>query len=176
MKELILEKVNKKEYVSMFFFLTLCGNVFCNTYIFSYIYVLTAIYLIFLYLTKKDIRKRISSISKKSIVQMILCFLILFTAQYFIFGWNTVPGIINHISKFIVGAGYIAYLGSKFRIVFFKTMYIICLIAVPLWILQQISGGIPGLDWSLGKTIWIYCYREGRDIIRNCGFFWEPGA
>lgn len=176
MKELILEKVSKQEYASMLFFLTLCGNVFCDTYMHSFIYVLTAIYFILLYLTKKNVKKRISNNSRKSILQIILCFLFLFFIQYLIFGWNTVPGIINHISKFIVGAGYIAYLGNKFRIIFFKTMYLICLIALPLWIIQQLFGGIPGLNWALGKTIWIYCYREGEDLIRNCGFFWEPGA
>lgn len=176
MKELSCERISKKEYISMFFFLTLCGNVFCETYITPFIYVLTATYFLFLYFSKRHIRKRISNNARKSIIQMILCFLFLFIAQYFIFGWNTFPGIVNHIAKFIIGAGYISYLGGKFRIVFFQTMYIICLIALPLWILQQISGGIPGLDWSLGKTIWIYCYREGEDLIRNCGFFWEPGA
>lgn len=176
MKDLILEKVSKKEYGSMLFFLTLCGNVFCGTYITSLIYVFTAGSFILLYLTKKNIKRRISKNSRNSILQIILCFLFLFFVQYFIFGWNTVPGIINHISKFIIGAGYITYLGSKFRIVFFKTMYLICIIAIPLWLLQQFFGGIPGLDWTLGKTIWIYCYREGEDIVRNCGFFWEPGA
>ncbi|MEJ8764123.1 hypothetical protein WKU26_12055 [Phocaeicola sp. HCN-40430] len=176
MKELTLEETSKKEYANMFFFLTLCGNVFCTVYISSLIYVFTAIFFLFIYLTKKSVRNRISNNSLKSILLIVACFLSLFFVQYLVFGWNTVPGIINHISKFIIGAGYISYLGDKFRIIFFKTMYIICLIALPLWIFQQIFGGIPGLDYSIGKTIWIYSYREGTDIMRNCGFFWEPGA
>lgn len=176
MKDLIFEKVSKKEYGSMLLFLTLCGNVFCGTYITSFIYVFTAVYFILLYLTKKNIKRRITNNSRNSILQIILCFLFLFFVQYLIFGWNTVSGIINHISKFIIGAGYIAYLGSKFRIVFFKTMYLICIISIPLWLLQQFLGGIPGFNYALGKTIWIYCYRGGEDIVRNCGFFWEPGA
>ena len=103
-------------------------------------------------------------------------FILLFFAQYVVFGWNTVPGIINHICKFIVGAGFISYLGDRFRIVFFRTMFLICLISLPLWIMQQTIGAVDGLSWPLGKTIWIYCYRDSSDIVRNCGFFWEPGA
>ena len=165
-----------REYASMFYFLSLCGNVFFQTYATSYIYVLTAFVYVALFYQKKVVHSGVSIRSKESIKLMIIAFLVLFILQFFVFGWNTVPGIINHISKFIIGAGYIAYKGNRFRMLFFRTMYLICLIALPLWFFQQIVGGIPGLSWALGKTIWIYCYREGEDIVRNCGFFWEPGA
>lgn len=165
-----------REYAGMFYFLSLCGNVFFQTYATSYIYVLTAFVYVALFYQKKVVHSGVSIRSKESIKLMIIAFLVLFILQFFVFGWNTVPGIINHISKFIIGAGYIAYKGSRFRMLFFRTMYLICIVALPLWILQQVAGGIPGLSWSLGKTIWIYCYREGEDIVRNCGFFWEPGA
>ena len=165
-----------QEYAGMFYFLSLCGNVFFQTYATSYIYVLTAFVYVALFYQKKVVHSGVSIRSKESIKLMIIAFLVLFILQFFVFGWNTVPGIINHISKFIIGAGYIAYKGNRFRKLFFRTMYLICLIALPLWFFQQIVGGIPGLSWALGKTIWIYCYREGEDIVRNCGFFWEPGA
>lgn len=165
-----------REYAGMFYFLSLCGNVFFQTYATSYIYVLTAFVYVVLFYQKKVVHNGVSIRSKESIKLMIIAFLVLFILQFFVFGWNTVPGIINHISKFIIGAGYIAYKGNRFRMLFFRTMYLICLIALPLWFLQQIVGGMPGYSWALGKTIWIYCYREGEDIVRNCGFFWEPGA
>ena len=165
-----------REYAGMFYFLSLCGNVFFQTYATSYIYVLTAFVYVVLFYQKKVVHNGVSIRSKESIKLMIIAFLVLFILQFFVFGWNTVPGIINHISKFIIGAGYIAYKGNRFRMLFFRTMYLICLIALPLWFLQQIVGGMPGYFWALGKTIWIYCYREGEDIVRNCGFFWEPGA
>lgn len=165
-----------REYAGMFYFLSLCGNVFFQTYATSYIYVLTAFVYVALFYQKKVVHSGVSIRSKESIKLMIIAFLVLFILQFFVFGWNTVPGIVNHISKVIIGAGYIAYKGSRFRMLFFRTMYLICIVALPLWILQQIVGGMPGYSWALGKTIWIYCYREGEDIVRNCGFFWEPGA
>ena len=168
--------ISFREYVLMFYFLSLCGNVFIGTFLPSTIYVVTEMVFVLLYMSNTMIKRRINGYAKDNIVVMVAIFILLFLAQYFVFGWNTVPGIINHISKFIIGAGYIAYKGSRFRMLFFRTMYLICLIALPLWFFQQIVGGIPGLSWALGKTIWIYCYREGEDIVRNCGFFWEPGA
>lgn len=169
-------KVSFREYVLMFYFLSLCGNVFVGTFLPSFIYVITAIVFVLLYMSNTIIKRRINGYAKDNIVVMVATFILLFLSQYIVFGWNTVPGIVNHISKVIIGAGYIAYKGSRFRMLFFRTMYLICIVALPLWILQQVAGGIPGLSWSLGKTIWIYCYREGEDIVRNCGFFWEPGA
>ena len=169
-------KVSFREYVLMFYFLSLCGNVFVGTFLPSFIYVITAIVFVLLYMSNTIIKRRINGYAKDKIVVMVATFILLFLSQYIVFGWNTVPGIINHISKFIIGAGYIAYKGNRFRMIFFRTMYLICLIALPLWFLQQIVGGMPGYSWALGKTIWIYCYREGEDIVRNCGFFWEPGA
>lgn len=168
--------VTRKEYASMLFFLSLCGNVFVSFYLPATINVITVLIFVFLYLKNKTIQLRINEAAKKNMRLMIVTYLLLFISQYFVFGWNTFPGIVNHICKFIIGAGYIAYMGDRFRIVFFKTMYYICLICLPLWLLQQFFGGIGGLSWSLGKTIWIYCYREGAGIVRNCGFFWEPGA
>lgn len=169
-------KVSFREYVLMFYFLSLCGNVFVGNFLPSFIYVITAIVFVLLYMSNTIIKRRINGYAKDNIVVMVATFILLFLSQYIVFGWNTVPGIINHISKFIIGAGYIAYKGNRFRMLFFRTMYLICLIALPLWFLQQIVGGMPGYSWALGKTIWIYCYREGEDIVRNCGFFWEPGA
>lgn len=169
-------EVSKHEYLIMLYFLSLCGNVFFGTFLPQTIYVITASIFVLLYLYNENVNYRFSMWSINNMFIMIATFILLFFAQYVVFGWNTVPGIINHICKFIIGAGIIVYLGERFRIVFFRTMSLLCMIALPLWIIQQFSGGIGGLSWSLGKTIWIYCYRTGEDIVRNCGFFWEPGA
>ena len=169
-------EVSKHEYLIMLYFLSLCGNVFFGTFLPQTIYVITAFIFVLLYLFKENVNYRFSRWSINNMFIMIASFILLFFAQYLVFGWNTVPGIINHICKFIIGAGIVIYFGERFRIVFFRTMFLLCMIALPLWIIQQFSGGIGGLSWGLGKTIWIYCYRTGGDIIRNCGFFWEPGA
>ena len=169
-------EVSKHEYLIMLYFLSLCGNVFFGTFLPQTIYVITALLFVMLYMFNSKIKSRIKKYAWNNILIMITTFILLFLAQYIVFGWNTIPGIINHVSKFIVGAGIIAYYGEKFRVVLFKTIYLICLVALPMWIVQQSVGGIGGLDWALGKTIWIYCYRDGEDIVRNCGFFWEPGA
>lgn len=168
--------MSKREYASMLYFLSLCGNVFFQTYVTEYIFVLSAFAFILLFYSNRNIQNHVSKQQRKGVIWMTGVFLLLFVLQYIVFKWNTVPGIINHISKFIVGAGYIAYMGSRFRIVFFRTIYLICLIALPLWLVQQFLGGMPGFDWGMGKTIWLYGYRANDDIVRNCGFFWEPGA
>lgn len=169
-------KVLWYEYFFMLYFLSLCGNVFFETYLPTTIYVITALLFIMVYRLNNKIKCKIKKYVKKNMLIIMTTFILLFFAQYVVFGWNTVPGIINHICKFIVGAGFISYLGDRFRIVFFRTMFLICLISLPLWIMQQTIGAVDGLSWPLGKTIWIYCYRDSSDIVRNCGFFWEPGA
>lgn len=169
-------EVSKHEYIIMLYFLSLCGNVFFGTFLPQTIYVITAFIFVLLYLFKKNINCRFTRWSINNMFILIATFILLFFAQYVVFGWNTVPGIINHICKFIIGAGIVVYFGERFRIVFFRTIFLLCMIALPLWIMQQFSGGIGGLSWDLGKTIWIYSYRTGGDIVRNCGFFWEPGA
>ena len=160
----------------MMLFLSLCGNVFVNSMT-SYAYVLVALYFIYKYISDFKIKYLVTPVLKSGVITIISCFTVLFVLQYFIFDWNTVPGLINHISKFIVGAGVVAYFGVRFRLVLFKTMYVLCFISLPLWLYQFVKGsGVGGFDWALGKTIIIYCYRASADIARNCGFFWEPGA
>ena len=160
----------------MVLFLSLCGNVFVNS-ITSYIYVFVAFCFLFKYISNPNVQSLVTPSLKSGVITIISCFIVLFVLQYFVFDWNTVPGLINHISKFIVGAGVVAYFGVRFRLVLFKTMYVLCFVSLPLWLYQFVTGsGVGGFDWALGKTIIVYCYRASADIVRNCGFFWEPGA
>lgn len=168
--------ITKKDYAIMTLFLSLCGNVFVNS-ITTYAYVFVAFYFIYKYISDLKIKYLVTPTLKSGIFTIISCFIILFILQFFVFDWNTVPGLINHISKFIVGAGFVAFFGARFRLVLFKTMFLLCLVSLPFWLVQFITGhGVGGLDWSLGKTIIVYCYRSSFDVARNCGFFWEPGA
>lgn len=172
--------VTKKDVFYMLVFLSMCGNVFVSTYVTPYLYVVVASFFIFKAVFGKNFLSSEDAVKLYNAKKIILCFIVLFFLQYLTFGWNTFPGLVNHVSKFIVGLGFVLYFGHRFKEVLFKSIYFICLIALPLWIYQFITHqGIGGMKWSLGKTIWLYCYRDGgtgADIVRNCGFFWEPGA
>jgi hypothetical protein len=173
---LVQNFITKKDYAVMMLFLSLCGNVFVNS-ITSYAYVLVAFYFLYEYISDPKVKSLVTPSLKSGVITIISCFIVLFVLQYFVFDWNTVPGLINHISKFIVGAGFVAFFGARFRFILFKTMYVLCFISLPLWLYQFVTGsGAGGFDWALGKTIIVYCYRASADIVRNCGFFWEPGA
>lgn len=113
-------KVLWYEYFFMLYFLSLCGNVFFETYLPTTIYVITALLFIMVYRLNNKIKCKIKKYVKKNMLIIMTTFILLFFAQYVVFGWNTVPGIINHICKFIVGAGFISYLGDRFRIVFLE--------------------------------------------------------
>ncbi len=173
---LVQNFITKKDYAVMLLFLSLCGNVFVSG-ITSYAYVLVAFYFLYKYISNSNVKSLVTPSLKRGVITIISCFIVLFVLQYFVFDWNTVPGLINHISKFIVGAGVVVFFGTRFRFILFKTMYVLSLISLPLWLFQFFTGtGIDGFDWALGKTIIVYCYRSSADIVRNCGFFWEPGA
>lgn len=169
----------KKEYIVMLLFLSMCGNVAYGLLPFiEYGYVIVSIILLCIFSRKYNVSTfiRLNTSWYKSVVLMISTFIVLFVAQLIVFQWNTFPGLINHLSKFFVGACAVLLFGRRFPFVYFKTLYFLALICIPLWGLQQFIGGIGGLKWQLGSTIWLYCYRDNSDIVRNCGFFWEPGA
>ena len=167
--------VTKRDVFYMLIFLSMCGNVFVTTYITSYMYVIVACFFIFKIFYGKIYLSSANVVILDNAKKIIICFVVLFLLQYIVFGWNTFPGLINHISKFIVGLGFVLYFGNRFKKVLFQTMYYICLVALPLWAIQNITGrGIGGLAYNMGKTIFLYSYRDS-GLVRNCGFFWEQG-
>lgn len=168
--------VSKKDVFYMLILLSMCGNVFVLTYVTSFMYVIVASFFIFKIVYKKIFFSLEDALTLYNAKKIILCSIFLFCLQYLTFGWNTFPGLVNHISRIIVGLGFVLYFGHRFKIVLFQTMYYICLVVLPLWAIQNITGrGIGGWTYNMGKTIFLYSYRES-DLVRNCGFFWEPGA
>jgi hypothetical protein len=169
--------ISKKDCILMILFLSLCGNNFVSTYLPSFLYVFLVFVLLFKIAVNKNYENIFDIQIKSGAKTICLTWIFLFILQYLFFDWNTFPGIVNHLSKFIVGVWFIALFGYRFCGVFFNAMYVVSFISLPFWLVQFFTHhGVPGFDWSLGKTIVLYSYREGFDIIRNCGFFWEPGA
>ena len=102
--------------------------------------------------------------------------LMIFFCQYVVLGWNTVPGIINFICKIFWGSFIIITLGEKFKFYYLKVLYHLSFIGLILFLLQTVFGITFSLfDFGSGKSIILY-YVHHRDIWRNCGPFWEPGA
>lgn len=167
---------SKKEYAIMLFFLSMCGNVLYSKFVPAVIAPLLAAYILVRYYHSRKWKSSVSTCQKNNIKIIVCCWIILFLFQYVTFGWNTVPGLINHISKFIVASAVIIFFNKRFRYIYFRCIYILCLVSLPLWLYQVTVGtGIPGIKCSITNSIWIYTYRWGA-LDRNCGFFWEPGA
>ena len=61
--------VTRKEYASMLFFLSLCGNVFFSFYLPNTMYVITALLFILLYINKAEVKKRINENAKNNMKQ-----------------------------------------------------------------------------------------------------------
>lgn len=106
----------------------------------------------------------------------VLLMLMIFFCQFVVFGWNTVPGIINFISKILFGSFVIITLGEQFKFYYLKVLYHLSFIGLILFFMQIVFGITFSLfDFGSGKSILIY-YVHHRDVWRNCGPFWEPGA
>jgi len=177
MENPIYYNVTKKDCLLMIFLLSLCGNVFVSAYVPPYIYVLLVALFCFRLSLNRNYEKIIDPSLVEGVKVLSLAYVFLFVLQYITFGWNTLPGLINHLAKLFVGFFFLALFGERFRGTLFNAMYYLSLISLPLWVFQFTTGhGIPGLEWKLGKTILVYSYRQTADIVRNCGFFWEPGA
>lgn len=114
--------------------------------------------------------------SCKEMWEYVLLMLMIFFCQYVIFGWNTIPGIVNFISKILFGSFIIITLGEQFKFYYLRVLYHLSLIGLFLFLLQTVLGVTFSLfDFGAGKSIVIY-YVHHRDVWRNCGPFWEPGA
>lgn len=105
---------------------------------------------------------------------------VIFVLQDIVLGHITVLGSINTLVKFILAICMVGALGSRFKTILLYVMTVICLISLPLFLLNLMGIQIPGIVpvSHFGESIIIY-YQLGTNYyseIRNCGMFWEPGA
>lgn len=167
-----------KEYTRWDFFIVAafvlsCSNLWIMQVEGKFFWVLCAIISLVYMLTHKQRFTEMPSLRK-----YVFWTLIIFIAQFFIFGWNTFPGIVNFESKIIVGATVYMLLGSKFKYCYLNLMYYLAVIALFFWTLQLQD---IYFDWFPVKgskgfltSIILFYHRIG-EPTRNQGAFGEPG-
>ena len=166
-------QISTQEYLIVLLLIFTSGNPLAK-YIGEYVYVIFTFFSILYYFKNKRTFE-----NKKNIINNVgkhigIC-LFIFFCQYIIFGWNTLPGIINFICKIIFGATVVIYCGYKFKIIYLRLLTLISIISLVGWTLKQIDINIGFISIPFGESAIFY-----NNILfhpeRNSGCFWEPGA
>lgn len=107
-------------------------------------------------------------------------FLAIFTIQYIIFGWNTLPGILGFSLKCLIGGYVIWHMRKRFIPVYTNVMVFLSAVSLFFFLLSlleiiSIPNLIPVFDVPDFNSLGIYI-DSGQLPKRNLGMFWEPGA
>jgi len=127
-------------------------------------------------------KKHIGKTFLKRFVIFESVFLLIFVIQYFNLGSVPPNFILGFIIKGFIGALIFTVVGNNFSFAFYDIMYKICLISIPLFIVQLVWGDDVLSSMFLheeSKSIGIYTFRPRAAIessVRNSALFWEPGA
>lgn len=169
--------LNQKQidYLSVFILLTISGNpVIIRAPWYQTLLILIGSIVVTLFLMKIKVHffKRLS--------RYIAFFLFVFSIQFLIFGWNTLPGILGFILKCFIGGYVIWHTKERFIPVYTNIMVFISGIGIVLFLLSStgiisITNIIPVYDAPLFNSIGIYIDSNAIPK-RNLGMFWEPGA
>ena len=112
---------------------------------------------------------------------------VIFAVQFLQFRQITVLGSLNYIVKMLCAILFASYMGRRLQPTAINVMAVICLISLPLYILNLAGILIPalinndGTSLSLNvNSILIYTQNMAEftrnGLYRNSGMFWEPGA
>lgn len=168
--------INRFDYFLTLLLLFMCGNQAFRYYVTDYCYVIFAAISIVAIATG-FLKNRISITDIRNFKWYIVGVCAVFFLQIMTFNYAPYGGIINYLSKTITGITIILIVGKKFRYTYFNLMYYISIFCLFMWGIQLFTGPNMGLlpCGEEYQTAIFFQTRE-RDIIRNCGFFWEPGA
>lgn len=125
-------------------------------------------------------------ISKTFIIKLtkyLSVFLLIFCVQYFTLGFVSIPFVLGFCIKVFSGAIIFQITKERFAHTFLNVMFWMGLISFPFYILHFIIGDslIPHVKAVTNTfSIGIYTFRpffESQELmLRNSGFFWEPGV
>lgn len=172
--ERMREKHKYWSFLLVAFFVLSCGNPWIQQAEGNFIWVIAAVFSLFYIYRKKNKLRHLPSLWKYVGVTLLI-----FIAQFFVFGWNTFSGIVNFECKIITGATIFIALGESFKYKYLNLMFYLSIIALLFWLLQ-----LQGIyfDWFPVKgfegwttSIIVYFHRLS-EPTRNQGAFWEPGA
>ena len=178
MRKANLKRISVTDYILVLLLLFMSGNIAFSHYVTKWCYVISAFLVIAIYLSdSKRLNRRIGYHRIRGLFLYIICFAVLFVCQTIVLGWNTFPGIVNFICKIIIGGGIVLYLRERFKYAYFNVMYYISIVCLLFWCVQLYTGPDMGLlPAGHEYQTAIFFHTRMRESIRNCGFFWEPGA
>lgn len=126
------------------------------------------------------LRKKI--IIERSIIFYVGSFYIIGFLQKYYFNYSDIG---NYTQTIIAGWIVSCMFGERFKYAYLKTMYLLCLISIPCFILMKVFGVVVDIgalninnpNSSHYQGVFLWNVREDEIIKgRNCGPFWEPGA
>lgn len=170
--------ISKKEYLFVLLLIFLSGNQAVRYYVTDWIYVLVSICICTYYVFNRN-EVQIDKSSVRIGKQYFFFLVILFLMQTLVLGWNSFGGIVNFLCKIFVGCFVVSFLGYRFKHAYLHLIFYISIIDIIFWIVQLSVGPniglLPGSASGEYQTL-IFFHTRARETIRNCGFFWEPGA
>jgi hypothetical protein len=101
---------------------------------------------------------------------------LIFTLQYFVLGYVSLPGSLYFLLKLAFGYVIIATIGTKFKVIFFNTIFFISLISLVGFIWNHLGFDIPSLYKGENELKSLIFFTQNSDGMRNAGMFWEPGV
>jgi lysophospholipid acyltransferase (LPLAT)-like uncharacterized protein len=88
----------------------------------------------------------------------------------------SLPGALHFLLKLAFGYVIIATIGTKFKIIFFNTIFFISLISLVGFIWHHLGFDIPSLYKGENELKSLIFFTQNSDGMRNAGMFWEPGV
>ena len=159
-------KISKLEYLVMFLAIALSGNPILIYSGSKLIYVVAAAAIFILCLMKGK------KLSNTTFIFWLVCSCILFFFQNTILKITSVMAEFNFLARLYIAFLTAMFFGYKFRKVYLRVMVAICLISIPLFLLD-LAGINFGYTIDRYSSVLFYNFMN---IGRNPGMFWEPGA
>lgn len=106
----------------------------------------------------------------------ILFFCGIFFGQKTFLGFVSFYGALGFLLKITFGYIVIKFVGSRFKIIYFKLLYFLSLISLFGYLFNFLGFNIPNLLNDNSKLKSIIFFTQQSEGLRNSGMFWEPGA
>lgn len=168
------EKIRITDYVVMFLILCISGNplfVYADT---KWLFVISAAVLALLCL-KKEV-----PIYSRQLGVWLCISCVLFFIQFIILDLISIPADVNFLCRLWIAFLSVSFFGLKFRETYLRVMVFVCLVSIPLFLIEFITGAVFGIEFDRYKTLLIYnqvvIHGFFDTSVRNSGMFWEPGA
>lgn len=166
-------KQSQKEYILVFLLLFFSGNPFVS---FLFGKFATLVFFIFILLIT-SCRLRIKNDFKKIYLKILLYILGVSFFQFLEFNFVSFLGIFNLLLKILCGSFVIYYLGSRFSMVFLRVLYHLSIISLfSYFLINIVRINLPFISLDDFRESYVLHVAITRELIRNCGMFWEPGA